>query len=67
MKAAEQYAAAEEALARADRWDGYNSAFTPEECQVRRANELAEAQVHATLAVAASQMRSLPATQDTTN
>ncbi|HEY2086292.1 MAG TPA: hypothetical protein VGH54_09735 [Mycobacterium sp.] len=55
MKAAEHFAAAERCLDWLPDYERGSAAVT---------ELLAEAQVHATLAVAASQMRSLPAEQD---
>lgn len=62
MNAAQHYLRAEELVANAEH-------HTTEHPGDMRIAEIcaATAQVHATLAVAASQMRSLPATQDTTN
>lgn len=58
MKAAEHFAAAERCLNWLPEYERGSAAVT---------ELLAEAQVHATLAVAATQMRSLPAVQDRTN
>lgn len=58
MNAAEHFAAAEHCLDALVDYERGSAAVT---------ELLAEAQVHATLAVAASQMRSLPAVQDEAN